>query len=226
MVEFGELDGAFADDINHRGPRASVPPLEIDANDDADEEHPASIPLIRAFDGRDGKNLGDFQSAIETTEHLVDQLEGLDAIDDAPPNLTASKPPEPLAANPFDESFGEEEVLVDRYAEFESQMIRRAPKVRNLMDPDLAAQLGRAEVKPSARTEPPPRAFAETARPRSADVASPRPRVILAPVALPISSGGELLLIDDDQRASPIIVPGRQFRRLFTRLEATAAYAQ
>jgi hypothetical protein len=229
MVEFGELDGAFADDINHRGPRASLPPLEDTADDDGDEELPASIPLMRAFDGRDGKDLVDFQSAIEVTEDLVGRLEDFDADEPVASGATEGEPAAPLAVNPFAESFPDEEVLVDRYAEFESHMLRRAPQVRNRIDPDFATELSRSEVKakPIAAERAPGKPDpAPAERAPAASSKGSGPRVILAPVALPISAAGDLLLIEDDDRDSPIVVPGRQFRRLFSRLEASAALAR
>jgi hypothetical protein len=183
---------------------------------------------MRAFYGRDGKDQGDFHTAIEVTEVLVERLE--DFYLDGPVTLAeAVEPVAPLAVNPFAETFGDEEVLVDRYAEFESHMLRRAPQVRNRIDPEFATELSRSEVKakPRAAERGPVKSDpAPIERAPAASAKASGPRVILAPVALPISSAGDLLLIEDDDRDSPIVVPGRQFRRLFSRLEASAAFAR
>jgi hypothetical protein len=77
-------------------------------------------------------------------------------------------------------------VLVDRYAEFESHMLRRAPQVRNRIDPDFATELGRSEVKAKARVVDPAPIKSDPAPAERAPAATLRaggPRVILAPVA-------------------------------------------
>jgi hypothetical protein len=230
MVEFGELDGAFVDDINHRGPRASLPVRRPAHVEDVEDELPASIPIARALGERDGKDLGEFHAALDATQEILDAYDELDDAIELAPLPPAQPPGPPPAVNPFDESFGDEEVLVDRYRDFELHMLRRAPQVRNRRDPEFASALGRADDAYGVKSLKP---GVEIVGDRAATLASGA-KVIAPAVKLAVApfsdkrqpaSDADLLVIEDD-RASGMVVPGQQFRRLFSRLESGGLRAQ
>ena len=68
----------------------------------------------------------------------------------APPPSSAP-PSAPAAANPFDEPFTTEEILVDPYATFESQLLLTAQQVANRLDRTFAAELARCELRREAQ---------------------------------------------------------------------------
>jgi len=217
VVEFGELDSGEG-----LQPYAPANQRTTSSSADADDELPASIPIGagRAERAAMHDRVGEGFSALEDSLELLDDL---DDIDDAPGLLRASIAPEPApeppappaALNPFAESFVEEEPLVDRYFDFETQLLKKAPQVRNRIDPHFAAELGRCAL---AFTPPSERA---TLRPEPS-AASAR----LAAPADPVSRA-DLLIVDDDDDASlpGAVVPARQFRGLFTRLASNGALA-
>jgi type II secretory pathway predicted ATPase ExeA len=233
MVEFGELDGAFADDMNHRGPRASLPARpggsggggSRGGGEEADDELPASIPIGRALEQRDGKNLSEFDAAIDDTQELLDSYD--DHLETSELDAGGGAAGRPPALNPFDESFGDEDVLVDRYRDFELQMLRRAPQVRNRMDPDFADVLGGATGEYGVRRLQPGVEIVPSAPARAAqgEASPPAVKLSIARPAPAARSGEseEVLIVEDRDRGARTVTPGRQFKRLFSRLESSAA---
>jgi type II secretory pathway predicted ATPase ExeA len=256
VVEFGELDNDPPTSRSVRAPGAEDAAIELFRADapsalpsrrDRDDDGPASIP-IGAGRSRRNADLTEYAAAIDATEDLVEQLDEFDILeladDDAPmQGPETSEPTAPAAANPFDEPFAEEEILVDPYSGFESQMLRTARQVINRIDRTFAAELARCELRKSKlvtvpgvsetteasaspnssakkpATEPPRESI--PIRNQKSEIGNLDPA--LAPTRAPLAPpAGNVLIIEDDQQPAATIVPGRQFRRLFSSLESTA----
>jgi hypothetical protein len=140
--------------------------------------------------------------------------------------------PTPAAGNPFEESFEEVEIVLDPYAAFETEMLRSAPQVINRLDRAFAGELHRcvqrvAGVKPKpvvAATAP------EANMPTSEDLRGhgTQQAAAVATMAMPALRADaaptpDLLVIEDDEEAVAAVIPGKQFRRLFSRLEAATS---
>jgi type II secretory pathway predicted ATPase ExeA len=163
VIEFGELHDADDDD-------AEASHAKIDRFDaatelfvgheykpsspatDLDDDLPASIPFDSARTRRSA-DLGVYSDAIDATQRLVEELDEFEMLElagDEPAPPAAPEPAAPrVAENPFAEPFEEEEVLVDPYATFESQMLRGARQVLNRIDRTFAAELARCEARKS-----------------------------------------------------------------------------
>lgn len=218
VVEFGPLDDIpsqveTADDSDS-APREHSLPAETMSLEDfgeiGEEELPSSIP---------------FGAQTVAEEHALNvfELEGNGGFID-----------------PFGEAFDEEESLDNRYAAFESQMLRSAPHVRNQLDAAFAADLSRAgvvadinfrEICQAAVSDDGEMAgeLGEDASEQAVDV---DPLEELAPPSLPLATSATppgagpideaLLVVEDDGRPAAEVVPSTQFRRLFSQLESAA----
>jgi type II secretory pathway predicted ATPase ExeA len=261
-IEFGSLDDLDMAILDTSGDDEA-----FGADDDAldaEDEIPASIPIGIARPTPVAAKPDAFDAEFEAAERLLesfDQFEGLELRAKADtragtpiggsrsaPAIKADAgiedPERPSAENPFDESFDEEEIVVDPYAAFEAEMLRAAPHVVNRLDRAFAGELHRCVQR--AATVPPRAKLAEEWPDRSsaaAPLAKPamtataisaaEDREVDAPFAvqstyrdivmqLPAESASsrELLVIEDDEETTASVVPGKQFRRLFSRLEA------
>ncbi len=208
---------------------------------DLDDDLPASIPIAA---GRRGRNadLGAYAASLEATEQLVDQLDEFELLElaAADPEPEPEPPPPAAAENPFAEPFAEEEILVDPYSGFESQTLRTARQVTNRVDRTFAADLARCEplTQPAMASPSEPSPFGRE-QPSTVDPMSTERRAVAilaerdgegapksthaqltAPATPLASSPGDLLIIEDDAISAAAVVPGRQFRRLFSSLEA------
>ena len=133
-------------------------------------------------------------------------------------------------ADPFADSFAEEESLVDRYAIFESELLQSAPHVVNRIDGAFAGELLLAIAAPlasrSAQNSAPLTAVEDKQAP-SATPAVATERELPEPcVSMPATRAAEqieVLVIEDDGRGAHEVVPSRQFRRLFSELESANA---
>jgi type II secretory pathway predicted ATPase ExeA len=261
LVEFGELDA----------PSVHVHDVAF-SDDEGDDELPASIPIAAARSAKGG--FEEFDDVLDATEQLLASYDEGAVLELCVAEPAAAEAP-PLADDPFDEVFDEEEIVLDPYAAFEADLFRGAPQVVNRLDRAFAGQLylclmsaapaGRPALKPHderqdaappATTSPPvDRAAVESiaaasggpvrggASPRVAEdvvLAEPlvlhglegreQPEIQVMHVGAGVvgavrSDRRELLQIEDDDRPSAAIVPGRQFRRLFSSLESAAARA-
>ncbi len=139
-------------------------------SDDTDDASPASIPFpsrekpavvaVADFDV-DSEMLG----PDEQLEEIERQMASITEADVDEP----SSPVEEVAvtANPFDEAFDEEEVIVDSYASLQDTFFADAPKVRSDEGRQIAAMLATAEEPPAAESHQPP-------------AAEPKPHVVVA----------------------------------------------
>jgi type II secretory pathway predicted ATPase ExeA len=144
----------------------------------------------------------------------------------APSTSRLAPTPEPTAENPFDEDFEEEEVLVDAYADFESQMLRSARHVMNRIDRTFAAELARCEVRKSSPLHAPSAPALHNPSPRGGAQGEGAPKRISAtestPAAVaPAAKAPPLVVLDD--APAPAVIPGKQLRRLFSTLETAAS---
>jgi hypothetical protein len=123
--------------------------------------------------------------------------------------------------NPFAEPFSEEEILVDPYSGFENQTLRSARQVTNRLDRMFAAELARCAPRvnepglasPAPATKPAMAPPVPSPSPAADEPLAPRSS-LLAPLPT------DLLIVEDDDATAASVVPGRQFRRLFSSLEA------
>jgi hypothetical protein len=258
-IEFGDLDSM---DVALLDTSVEKEAIEIGGLHDADDDMPASIPIAMARPHRVTAVVDDFEATIEAAEHLLesfDQFEGMELRTEskAPtePGLRQGnktnfgqhnegsflekrgdeQAPPPAAENPFDEPFDEEEIVLDPYAAFESEVLQSAPTVLNRLDPTFAGELHRCAQRSVQSTGPslsvqPPEAEADWTLPRAAAVVEAKAADLSTVVTtareartqLPMEPAisRELIVIEDDEETVAAIVPGKQFRRLFSRLEA------
>jgi hypothetical protein len=238
VVEFGELDAmgvATLDDSDDEEALA--------AWHDSDDEMPASIPIASARVQFGPVDTEDVESTFETAERLLasfDQFQEMELRVEAktpaaadlrqaemtPPGGRAScarqnsdieSPQLPAAGNPFDEAFEEEEIVLDPYAAFETEMLRSAPQVINRLDRAFAGELHRCVQRAAVRTK--------------VEIMASEP-VLVMPMSEDLRGHGtqadaspttDLLVIEDDEEAVAAVIPGKQFRRLFSRLEAATS---
>jgi type II secretory pathway predicted ATPase ExeA len=228
VIEFGELDAPAvnAREDAHDGGSATS---KLRRNSvEADDDMPASIPIASARPGRlleATLDLEEFDASIEATQHLIESFDEFDHLEirAADPPAPEAESDSPAARDPFAEPFDEEEIVLDPYSAFESELLRTAPQVINRLDRAFASELHRCVQR------------AVGAKPQAAEKSPADDDVVtalseLGPVRLhhaaekvaPSTHVGELLLIEDDDETSPAaIIPGRQFRRLFSSLEAS-----
>lgn len=234
VIEFGELDSEsiylehdqFEDEY---------------AADEADDEMPASIPIASGRQGRHTLSADPLDVTLDTAELLLDSFDHFEefgalelrAADPLP--APSEEPEQPAAANPFAEPFDEEEVVVDPYSAFESELLRTAPQVTNRLDRAFASELHRcvqrATTAPDAigRKAPAEKLVDKHAEKLTALAPANPPAPVrlhatsepVAPTAaLGSTVASELLIVENDDSTAAEVVQGRQFRRLFTSLEA------
>jgi len=228
VVEFGDLStGTFdsGDELDAH--------TETDETDEIDDGHPASIPISAPHDLPVEVELVETEVAETTdvTEELLEQIGRLGLATEP----AAEQSPPPQAYNPFEESFDSEEVIFDRYSSFESLLLSDAPQVTNRTDTTFARQLKQCEDSVDATSDATARqkvdAHPETllhlgvAATLAPNVSSPPEEDPLdrQPVVLPpktSDNNGPVLQVEDEGRPHATIVPGRQFRRLFSSLES------
>jgi type II secretory pathway predicted ATPase ExeA len=228
VIEFGELDAPR--DSREDASRWDVNPLDVD------DEMPASIPIATARPGRLLEATLDveaFDASIEAAEELIDSFDEFDHLElrAADPAEPAGEPDPPAAKDPFAEPFEEEEIVLDPYSAFESELLRTAPQVINRLDRAFASELHRCVQRAVGKTAAPKssqHAHADEGMPRVATVEVAKPQAAVRAVSTEkvAAPAGELLIIEDDEDAgSAGIIPGRQFRRLFSSLEAASSRA-
>lgn len=233
VIEFGELDGeSFGYDLTE----------EEDGADDVDDGMPASIPITAGRPSRHILEVDPLDVTLDTAELLLesfDQFGSFGALElraaDPPGPPPAEEPEQPAATNPFAEPFDEEEIVLDPYAAFESELLRTAPQVINRLDRAFASELHRCVQMATNKPAPAPRPAASNAKPAVAPAAissavatleapirlhENRPLESIAPAANPAAS--DLLIIEDDDASTAAVVQGRQFRRLFSNLESAS----
>jgi hypothetical protein len=254
VVEFGELDAMGVATLDESDDEEALA-----AWHDADDEMPASIPIASARPQFGPVDTGDVEATFETAERLLasfDQFQEMElrveaktpaAADLRQAELTPTdgrasciranseieSPQLPAAGNPFEESFEEEEIVLDPYAAFETEMLRSAPQVINRLDRAFAGELHRcvqraAGVKPKAIV---PATAPEMNMPTSEDLGGHGTQVAVATMAtmtIPALRADaaptpDLLVVEDDEEAVAAVIPGKQFRRLFSRLEAATS---
>jgi len=210
-VEFGELsldgyDPEQSDLSQSHG--VATPWLENETENktenETEDDHPASIPLHALQQNAEDRLIENY----DATEQLVEQLHEMEAVG----SVTSPQEAEPLSQNPFAESFDSEEVVLDRYLEFEDQLLATAQRVVNQVDTAFAQQLSHCEV------------VIET--PLACETLSTQLEEISPPVSEPVIEEsladelGELLVIEDLGRSSAAaVVPGNKYRQLFSSLE-------
>ena len=230
VVEFGDLDGD-----------EDATSVET-AEDREDDEPPASIPIAAAR-GRGAFEEFAFVATFDATEQLLKSfdanLEEFDALELAaepePAEEPAEEPAPPAAANPFDEPFENEEIVVDPYAAFESELLRTAPTVLNRLDRMFAADLERCSQRRMAKAPVAMAVLADEASDGDVDQTAASSLATLTRLsqvrlhdeptepAAKLRPCGDLLLVEEDNEPAPTVVAGRQFRRLFSCLEAAGS---
>ncbi len=201
-VEFGELS---------LGANVAIAPVI----EEAEDEMPASIPINGRLYGAYGEG-DEFFDSLNSTDVIVEQFQDLDT--------TAHAYTAPLARNPFAEDFASEEVVFDRYLEFEDQMLATAPRVINRLDTAFARQLKMCEIAaaPVAEKIAPPEPTNRIER-----LAIKIEPAVIAQVAeetedseeIQTADFGDILIVEDERPMSATIVSSRNFRQLFSSLE-------
>ncbi len=234
VIEFGELDGDGASFD-----------YELADEDDyeADDEMPASIPIASGRPGRHILAVDPLDVTLDTAELLLESFDHFEEFGtlelraaDPPEPAPAEEPDQPAASNPFAEPFDEEEIVLDPYAAFESELLRSAPQVINRLDRAFASELHRCVQMATSKPEPGARP-SSAAKPAAAAIAavSAGTALLEQPIRLhetrqanvanapaPKSAASDLLIIEDDDATTAAVVQGRQFRRLFSNLESAS----
>ena len=230
VVEFGELDNADApvDEavFQHVGEHLEEDNFETTE----DDELPASIPINSSQHAPTElfSTANIYAETIDATEQLLQQLQEIDTEIVAIEQAAEAK--QPSHSNPFDEQFAFEEVLQDQYSKFESQLLASAPHVINRMDSAFAGQLNRLELPqeqsledadPAPIQESPAPSIQEEIPSPELVPTTPEPEVEELPSSTPFTeSPGDVLVVEDKGRIQAEVVPGRQFRRLFSSLQS------
>lgn len=235
-----EIDSAF----ERRGPLGHPAAGGTGDADDDEAVDVASIPFSAVRDQSD-RSADVVAADLDAAENLLASFDATDARAEDPAGRDAAADPQPapdpdpaMAVDPFAEPFDDEEMLIDPYADFESSLLAGAPRVANRLDAAFAAELPLAE--PLLR-------LPSTASPSAAcSIVCPADELVedateldeleeldeegpLAdePASARIASSrdvpGELLVIDEDDHPAAEVVQARQFRRLFSCLESSAA---
>jgi len=221
-IEFGELDSERSFDSE----------LSVQKAETEEDELPASIPMSMPHDiERQGIE------TIDITEQLLEQLNQMDTNSEQP----ESNSEQPESNNPFAEAFDSEEVVLDRYTDFEAQLLDSAQRVFNQVDTVFATQLKDCEVveeltiaadpvealivEELAPVEPEP-----VELPVEPEALLPEPTPVVAEV-LPANPSetedpGELLVVENERGSKAEIVPGGQYRQLFSNLESGTSPAR
>ncbi|NOY30200.1 MAG: AAA family ATPase [Planctomycetes bacterium] len=213
-VEFGELSLDEHDPLE-RAFSEETGETEIDEAEtqEAEDDLPASISLYSSQSGPEAC----YAETFDATEQLVEQLHELET--------AGSVAIPPLSQNPFAESFDSEEVVLDRYLEFEDQLLATAQRVLNQVDTTFAQQLSHCEVNDcemgeTALTCETTTTQLEEIAPLVCDSLSEEP-VAEEPLVCEseLSELGELLVIEDLGHSAEVkVVPGSKYRQLFSSL--------
>ncbi|BBO31749.1 ExeA family protein [Lacipirellula parvula] len=234
VIEFGELD-AMGDSFGSYDDGS-----ELADEEELDDDMPASIPMASVRQARHILEVDPLDVTLDAAEMLIDSYDHfqefgrleLRAAD--PPLFPAEEPEKPAATNPFDEPFEEEEIVLDPYSAFESELLRSAPHVINRLDRAFASELHRcvqaatgkpaAPAKPTAAAAPAPAASATAVLERLEQPVRIHETRPAAPSlgAKPKASESDLLIVEDDDASTAAVVQGRQFRRLFSNLESAS----
>ncbi len=217
VVEFGELsaEGEF---------------LEENSEDDL----PASIPM-----NLQRQDETEFVETFDATEQLLEQIEKLDSTSDVSQEGVSQEetaPVAPAAYDPFQEAFGSEEVVLDQYLAFECELLATAPRVINRLDTAFAYQLGEFAIQDvstdSTGTTEATTTTMTTDAPTSSEFnplevddsdteLDPEEGVeTLAVDSHAERDPGDVLVIEEEGCAHVQLVPGRQFRQLFSSLQS------
>ncbi len=202
VVEFGELgEHTVEGDL-----------LEEQSEDDL----PASIPI--SFQPPEE---ADVVGTFDATAQLLEQIEELDSANDAPQAETPQAAP--VAYDPFQEAFGSEEIVLDQYLAFECELLATAPRVINRLDTAFACQLRDLVVEDAPIDLTGVADVIETQQDEEFDTeleSSEDVEMHLATDSHAELDPGELLVIEDEGRPDVHLVPGRQFRQLFSTLQS------
>jgi type II secretory pathway predicted ATPase ExeA len=228
VIEFGELDGETIE-------------YGLAEDDDAEDEMPASIPITAGRPNRMMLEVDPLDVTLDTAESLLESFHHFEEFGDmelraAEPLAAApeEEPEQPAAANPFAEPFDEEEIVLDPYAAFESELLRSAPQVVNRLDRAFASELHRcvqiatSKSSPGARPSGAPKpavaggATANGAPLLEAPIRLHESRAVEAAPASPKPAADAVLIVEDDDATTAAVVQGRQFRRLFSNLESAS----
>jgi hypothetical protein len=231
VIEFGELDAPNALPSREATFDLAASLSEFDG-DDADDELPASIPMASARPGRLLEAVldeEDFESKFDETEHLLESFSEFDHLEIRADDPAPAEQDPPAAKDPFAEPFDEEEIVLDPYTAFESELLRTAPLVFNRLDRAFASELHRCVQRAVSETSARGKSPGEGSLGRSSVKSAGSVRVVQTlesvekaprPDATSVAPA-ELLVIDDDEEsAAAAVIPGKQFRRLFSSLEA------
>jgi type II secretory pathway predicted ATPase ExeA len=198
-VEFGELSLDLTE---------PVAPVAMEAEDDM----PASIPMHGRVEAAKA-SVVEFFDSIQETEELVAKFTEFD--------ITANSYVAPVARNPFAEDFASEEVVFDQYFQFEDQMLSVAPRVINRLDTAFAQQLRQCEIELASVEEPvhhQPESRLELTRTKVEPAVATM--AVEPEFTDPAINYGDVLVVEDERPVAAAIVPSRNFRQLFSNLEA------
>jgi hypothetical protein len=218
VIEFGGLEDGEEEDAVEAGGAAASADLELQVGEgvelleSADADEPwAAVP----FPGR--------HREAETLEHLEQIERRLAELDDDFEPIGTIGPEVDVcfeSHNPFDEAFDEEEVVIDRYAMLDGDVLAGRQRVESRGDDGLAVMLKRHEH--AAADEPRPQlAIAEA---READDAEEEETPSRYDAVLPEETGeagdGDLIIIEEED---PPLAPAprvrrQDYRQLFARL--------
>ena len=209
-------------------------PLETIYEDEIEDDLPASIPISFSQMSESHGNAHQYAETFDATDHVKEQLDQLDStkIESASPQASST----PLSRNPFEEVFDSEEVVLDRYLEFEGQILASAPRVLNRIDTAFAQQLREYEVaelhaaleshneEVSAQLAVATREMVAETEDRPAEalraVEETAEEAIVPAEISALDSPRELLVVEDENRPNVAVVPGQKFRQLFSSLES------
>ena len=207
-VEFGELALEEAEHATH---------------EESDDEMPASIPMsISHIDELETQeNRAPISATFATTEDLLAQLNQLDKEETSPQAASAANKKNPTAAspakNPFLEQFDSEECLLDPYSKFESLLLSSAPKVVNRHDTFFAQQLQQFEI-----AETPTITTSANENHKDDSIQQPLPdesSECATMTEIPVEVPGDLLVVEEEFDKKIEVVPGNNFRQLFSSLQ-------
>ena len=218
-VQFGQLESyeaeiGKAEDISHEESES-----EDFGHHKLEDDMPASIPMSLP-QRAEQQSLGTgapITDAFNATEDLLAQLNQMEQDGCvSEPTVASTMPPASTTPvnNPFLEEFDSEECLLDQYSEFESQLLSSAPKVVNRYDTFFAEQLQQFEI-----TETATMTLDEDAKLQSLRT---EPSEAKGETEDPQEIPGALLVVEDEAVEKIEVVPGKQFRQLFSSLQSDA----
>lgn len=169
-------------------------------------------------------------SADISEDQLLQQFTGLEVANRAP----EQKLERVASRNPFQESFQSEEVVIDQYLDFETNVLTTAPRVINRLDTAFAQQLKNCE-KPATviQSKPKPELLKSDEDELELAILDEEPELGLdleEPLSMTSSRNeaaanitpGEILVIEDEVTSGPTVVSSKRFRQLFSSLETAS----